>query len=104
MDYNITTNPCTKIDIPSCYTGEIRVSTTEPDGTAFQVHVLIDGKIETIDTVSVGGYIPFTPMATIYDIPFWITIGTILNLNTVQKLHIIPHPSVVTVDNIIINI
>ena len=97
MDYNITTNPCTKIDIPSCYTGEIRISTTEPDGTAFQVHVLIDGKIETIDTVSVGGYIPFTPTATIYDIPFWVTIGT-------QKLHITPHPSVVTVDNIIINI
>ena len=97
MDYNITTNPCTKIDIPSCYTGEIRVSTTEPDGTAFQVHVLIDGKIETIDTVSVDGYIPFTPTATIYDIPFLVTIGT-------QKLHIIPHPSVVTVDNIIINI
>ena len=97
MDYNITTNPCTKIDIPSCYTGEIRISTTEPDGTAFQVHVLIDGKIETIDTVSVDGYIPFTPTATIYDIPFLVTIGT-------QKLHIIPHPSVVTVDNIIINI
>ena len=103
MDYNITTNPCTKIDIPSCYTGEIRVSTTEPDGTAFQVHVLIDGKIEAIDTVSVGGYIPFTPMATIYDIPFWITIGTYA-LEGTQKLHIIPHPSVVTVDNIIINI
>lgn len=97
MDYNITTNPCTKIDIPSCYTGEIRVSTTEPDGTAFQVHVLIDGKIETIDTVSAGGYIPFTPAATIYDIPFLVNIGDI-------KLHIIPYPSISPVDNIIINI
>ena len=76
---------------------EIRISTLEPDGTSFQVHLLIDGKLETIDTVSVGGYIPFTPAITIYSIPFWVTIGT-------SKMRIVPHPTNTPPDNIIINL
>ena len=97
MDYTIDANPCESINIPSCFTGEIRISTIEPDGTDFQVHLLIDGKMEVIDTVSVGGYIPFTPTITIYSIPFWVTIGT-------NKMRIVPHPTNTPPDNIIINL
>lgn len=97
MDYIIDATPCESINIPSCFAGEIRISTIEPDGTDFQVHLLIDGKMEVIDTVSVGGYIPFTPTITIYSIPFWVTIGT-------NKMRIVPHPTNVPADNIIINL
>jgi hypothetical protein len=73
MNYTIEQTPCGNIDIPSCFTGEIKFATTIPNATVVQIVVKLDGRMEVHESTVTAGYVGFAPDMTIYSIPFTVS-------------------------------